>query len=291
MDKSFFVNALKQLSTFLSKDTLNNINTIIARPVEKVPKIQTYKPDYISVILYKIKQEKSVREFTISQKVLVLGFIEKNYAELTAFKFESLLELAYQAYLQRMFKVLLDEQYVFDFIDVFWKELAVARLQFFPLTSGVAEFYSGFGIKQGLSINPVQTVKFLKVLLFNGKKPYYRIHIHTPQLSKFTEENWIESYKQVAIMLKRNSTIKGLLRASWFFDPRIKTISPHLGYLHDLPKVNGAKLFRIGVDDSGNAISTSKSRRKLYEEGHYVPTNYLLVWSRGDIIKWFDAQE
>ena len=41
-----------------------------------------------------------------------------------------------------------------------------------------------------------------------------------------------------------------------------------------------------GGDHIDNATSTSPSRRKLYEEGKYMPKSYMLAWGKRAQIDW-----
>ena len=76
--------------------------------------------------------------------------------------------------------------------------------------------------------------------------------------------------------------------ASWFYDPVLATVSPRLGYLRDVPLNGGAKLFFVekGGAALANSLSTSPTRRKLYEEGKYVPTTYMMAWGRKAQSAW-----
>jgi hypothetical protein len=87
-------------------------------------------------------------------------------------------------------------------------------------------------------------------------------------------------------MLMRHENIKGVFGASWFRDPRLKNISPNLFYLYQIPAENGAVLFHIGEDPTGNAFTKSKTRLDLYIEGKFRPQNYLMVWPRNELIRW-----
>jgi hypothetical protein len=283
MEKEIVNEHFVRLKKLIPVNYLDKIEVILASSYKVEDGIQTYNPLIIQDFLNEIieSDEKQI----IVKKLLLAGFILKNWSTLTLLK-----NKAYEQFFQRACHFFSDD-YTLRNIDVFWKELAIARLQFFPIHSGVAEFYSGFGISQGLSLNPIQMFQFLKILLFKGRRPYYQIHTHTPVLNNFNPEGWQESYKEIAKMLKLNSNIKGVVRGSWFFDPKVKEISPHLGYLRDFPLQNGAETFRIGPDTSGNALATSKSRLKKFEEGKYTPMNYLLVWPREAIISWYEESE
>jgi hypothetical protein len=285
MEKEIVNEHFVRLEKLIPVNYLDKVKVILASSYRVEDGIQTYNPLIIQNFLNEIKENESDEKQIIVQKLLLAGFILKNWDELNSLK-----NNAYEQFFQRAC-YFFSGDYNLKNIDVFWKELAIARLQFFPIHSGVAEFYSGFGATQGVSFNPVKMFKFLKILLFKGRKPYYQIHTHTPVLDNFTSEGWLESYKEIAKMLKLNSNIKGVVRGSWFFDPKVKEISPHLGYLQDLPLQNGAEIFRIGPDASGNALSTSKSRLKSFEEGKYTPMNYLLVWPREAVISWYEESE
>ena len=59
-------------------------------------------------------------------------------------------------------------------------------------------------------------------------------------------------------------------------------MSPRLGYLRDTPVDGGARLFFFeeGGSSISNSLSTSPTRRKLYDEGKYMPKSYMLVWGK-----------
>lgn len=288
MDRKSLTDNFEFLSSQIPKELLVKLNFILDSLTCFHNEVETYKPDEILMFLEFIKENYTQCDLNRVEKVLVIGFLSKNLDELLSGL--SIVEAkAYDEYLRRMKGSLFESSYSFPSLDVFWKELGVARLQLFPLTSGVAESFSGFGIKQGLTCNPIQMVKFTNILFNLGRKPYFRTHVHTPLLNNFNEDGWVESYLQIAERLKRNKQIKGLVRGGWFFDPKVKAISPRLSYLYDLPKSNGASFFRIEKDYTGNAIATSKTRRDLFEKGLYTPTNYLVIWPREKLIKWAET--
>lgn len=125
----------------------------------------------------------------------------------------------------------------------------------------------------------------------NGFVPYCEIHTHTPTLSDFHETGWDECYLRIAEILRHDSSLKGVIGSSWFYDPALQRISPNLAYLRRRPLDNGARLFRIGqlAASKRDALATSKTRRKLYDEGKYIPTHYALVWPRDALIDWADS--
>jgi hypothetical protein len=93
-------------------------------------------------------------------------------------------------------------------------------------------------------------------------------------------------YLRIAELMKLNTRIKGFYRRSWFLDPKLEDISPRLGYLIKVPLQNGAKLFAAGStkEDLKYALAVSRTRRRLYEEGKYLPTGHAYIWPRKEFL-------
>ncbi|NQZ25372.1 MAG: hypothetical protein HRT55_03550 [Colwellia sp.] len=292
MNIELFTNLYNELLSNLSSVQVSRIHSLVAVSYKQTVRVQSYQDETLAKAFIELNESNDYHLLQTYKKLLIIGSILKNWPDLSA-QSKGRLSVEYQVYLQRIYHLFINElDDSFDNMDIFWKELAVARLQLFPLRAGVAEFYSGFGIRQGLTFNLIETIRFIAYLLQSDfvRKAYYKVHTHTPTISNFSEDGWTKSYLQLAEMLKRDKTIKGVIRGSWFFDPEIKKISPHLSYLQDLPLQHGAKLFYIGSDKSGCAFSKSKARLKLYHDGKYTPKNYLLVWPREAIIHWADSK-
>ena len=78
---------------------------------------------------------------------------------------------------------------------------------------------------------------------------------------------------------------------SWFYDPYLKEISPSLNYLREIVIDNGGSLYYVGPNESAirNATLLSMKRKELYEEGKYMPTNYLYIWPKKKLIQWAET--
>jgi hypothetical protein len=126
------------------------------------------------------------------------------------------------------------------------------------------------------------------VLRAGGFKPYLSLHAHPLVLSDFNPQGWEASYHLLAELLQLNPDIKGMISASWFLDPRLRSISPHLSYLRDLPERNGCAFFFVEYDTEGTsgALAKSATRKRLFREREYVPAIYMRVWARTDILQW-----
>lgn len=175
--------------------------------------------------------------------------------------------------------------------DLFIKDRGVCSLRIIPAG---AQVVTTSYISRGYLINPnpVKTIGniLFTVLKMRGFGPFFEIHTDNRCLEEFNPEGWNRCYARIASLLKENKRIKGMAGGSWFYDPHLEKISPHLSYLRELPVKNRAGIFKIGSSRNSinDALSTSRTRRKLYEQGRYLPVSYLLIWCRNDLIYWAD---
>lgn len=138
--------------------------------------------------------------------------------------------------------------------------------------------------------------QFLSVSVFvgletRGFQPFYQYHadVQDPHLlSLFNEKGWIQTFRLIGEMMKWDKRIKGTFGCSWFFDPALEKVSPRLTYLRKVQTDNGARHFCLGTTPSAIRDSTlkSKTRRRLYDEGKYIPTSYIVIWPRKALIEW-----
>ncbi len=85
--------------------------------------------------------------------------------------------------------------------------------------------------------------------------------------------------------------IKGVFGSAWFYDPAILELSPRVAFAQTLQAGHGAWQVKMGsnADAIANSTATSPSRRAAYEAGTYLPTDWLMVWSRANLIKAYGA--
>ena len=172
----------------------------------------------------------------------------------------------------------------------FFKDLALCRLIFIPVGSQAVEAVSGISRKLLLKGGAKQLFGGLKFFVFQTKgfKPFFQIHLDTRKGKEFKAWERIHCYFRIAELLQMNPQVKGLFGGSWFYDPKIETISPRLAYLRCYPEAFGAKTFYNGSDeqDLTQALFKSPTRKQYYEDGQYLPANYILVWPRQRILNW-----
>lgn len=175
--------------------------------------------------------------------------------------------------------------------DVFLKDLAIARGRMIPCVSHLIYRYSGVSRRTVLMQSPQRLPSVLAFFArLGGFRPFLENHVHPAMLDDFNAEGRQRCYRLVAELLRIWPESKGLIGASWYYDPRVRQISPNLAYLHDEPAKHGALIMKLTTEgaDSG-ALTRSRHRQHLFEAGEYVPTTYLMVWPRRDILSQYRA--
>ena len=128
----------------------------------------------------------------------------------------------------------------------------------------------------------------LAVWLRAHRRPWLDPHIHQARLDEYEREGRARAFRLMAELLEANPDYHGVLAAPWMYDPVVAEISPHLAYVREQVLEGGATLFPLGSSDAviAHAIATSRTRRRLYEEGRYMPTAYVYLWRRHDLVAW-----
>ena len=135
----------------------------------------------------------------------------------------------------------------------------------------------------------------LCVVRMGGLGPVYDMHTdsHDPELmSEFSPQGWRDFYRNVAELMQVQRDVRGLFGIGWFFDPQVAEISPRLAYLRDLVHESGGRIIKVGANEGAreSALATSPTRRRLHEEGRYLPTDYMALWDRRALLRWAQTQ-
>ncbi|MCB1791919.1 MAG: hypothetical protein KDJ24_16565, partial [Gammaproteobacteria bacterium] len=166
--------------------------------------------------------------------------------------------------------------------DTFVKDLAILSHRLIPVGAEYVFPNSGVPLSLLLRKGPTQLIKGLRACVFDagGFRPYFELHAHVLALQDFNPDGWDASYQRMAELLQLNPHIRGIVSSSWFLDPALTDVSPRLAYLREVPEAHGATLMFSSVDKEGcsGALSKSATRRKLFDEGAYVPTIYTRIW-------------
>ena len=174
--------------------------------------------------------------------------------------------------------------------EYFVKDLRLATGLMVPCGAQAVQLRSRIGRKSSLRLalkRPFSS-HILRFLRYCELVPWFRIHIDVRCLKEFNEAGWNAGYRRIASLLRRHTEVLGMVGNSWFFDPRLEDVSPHLVYLRQRPMEGGAVLLRGGASELDIMWATvnSPNRRQLYEAGRYIPVSYTLIWPREHLLRW-----
>ena len=174
--------------------------------------------------------------------------------------------------------------------DSFNRDLRLALGFTVPAGAEVVDFRcwlpKNFYRKKGLKEN-LRCLSFV-MLRLGGRGPLFRMHLDLRHLEEFNLLGRNRFFARIAELLEAMPGVRGLVGTSWFYDPQLETISPNLHYLRKVPMDGGAFLRIDGPGESHTQRATirSRTRKKLYEEGKYLPVCATVVWPRKDILAW-----
>lgn len=173
--------------------------------------------------------------------------------------------------------------------DLFCKDVAICCCRMFPAGCLKTEIHSGVPRRMFTKVKPRELLSFSSLVLrLGGFGPFFEIHLDVRYRKKLTPEGWEYALRLVGQTLKMYPEVKGVTGASWFFDPAIAIISPHLWYLRQQIEENGGEFFYAGTNNRVIELATlaSAARKKRFKDGSYIPASYMMIWSRENILKW-----
>ena len=173
--------------------------------------------------------------------------------------------------------------------DLFLKDLALVDGRMAPAGAQLIETLSGVPRSILIRCGLVAAIEFSLFWIseLRGFAPFFEMHTDPRRIREFTPQGWNCFYLRAAELLERRPEILGLWSGAWWNDPAVPKISPDLAFLQEVPLAHGARTFRFSENDAkANALRFSIARQQAYESGVYRPTNYFLIWSRNDIMRW-----
>lgn len=174
--------------------------------------------------------------------------------------------------------------------DAFCKDVRFVLVLTVPLGALVGDLQSYIPLKSALAsvVRSRQIHPFFSWLKAKGYGVWLRTHVDSRYLEEFKEFGRDKSYLRVAELLSKRPDHRGLTGTSWYFDPQVTLISPHLSYLRNSLLERGAAFMRhtTGPEHVERATATSRTRSRLYREGKYIPVCYSLIWPRSELLAW-----
>lgn len=174
--------------------------------------------------------------------------------------------------------------------DLFLKDLGICRGVMIPCVSHLIYRHGGIPRRLLLRQDPGVMLRGLTftALRTHGLRPFLVNHVHMPMRADFTPEGRERCYALVAELLRLWPDSRGLLGASWYYDPRVAEISPRLAYLRQVPEAGGALFLKAGGGaGAADALHRSPTRQRLHAEGRYDPQVYYMIWPRKDILRHY----
>ncbi len=266
--------------------------------IKQYPSISAYSYVNESTITFcnDLLQYTNKSVLDLFHKLILVKFILQVYQQKRLEKFPEEVCSLYHTNFKRIVNDISSDSYQGSFFydnDRFRKDIALCSLKMIPTGARkihLEKLSLRFLFKGGLR-QFVKGLQFLTAEFGSFKAILFEMHTDSKDsnlMAEFNEEGLIRAYKRIAVLFSLYPDVKGVFGSSWYYDPNLESISPRLAYLRRIPVNNGGKIFYLGPDDQSTKDATLKSptRRKLYEEGKYIPNKYLLIWPRERLIYW-----
>ncbi|MFA5631089.1 MAG: hypothetical protein WC997_06235 [Porticoccaceae bacterium] len=172
--------------------------------------------------------------------------------------------------------------------DPFRKDLAILRHRLIPCGAELATPFAGIPRNLLLKGGWRQSMALIQAIArCRGIQPLLELHMHPHCTASFNPGGWIDTYENLADLLALNSDFLGVQSTSWFLDPALENISPHLCYLREVPQRCGAVILYAGEDDpdTSAALVSSNTRRTLFAAGRYHPRLFTRIWPRRKLLQ------
>lgn len=244
-----------------------------------------------SYVYSKITSEYSAEGKYVYHQVVLLSFILSSLNKIFEDNYTDFIREQFLSEYDRVVRDMkINELDFYDFTnDLFCKDMAISSLRMYPVGLLKVESCAGIPRRSILSGNGRDLFRWFGLIKRTGAlNPYHEIHLDVRYKDEFSPEGWEKALRRVGEMVARNPRVRGITGGSWFFDPRIREVSPHLAYLRQSIEGRGGVFFVNRRDPriTELAISKSKTRRRLFDSGVYNPISYYMVWARHDIMKW-----
>ncbi len=128
---------------------------------------------------------------------------------------------------------------------------------------------------------------YLLVTELRGFAPFFATHLSILRpRGHLDEQVALRAYYRMALALEYQPRIKGIMGASWMRSPSLAAHSPHLAWFSTFFAQNGGFVTDAGRADPDCGVLKSTTRRRLYEEGKFVPYQGFGIWPRQAMLRW-----
>lgn len=127
----------------------------------------------------------------------------------------------------------------------------------------------------------------------HGFRPAYFTHANGFRRNRFImqEQEARRSYLRMADAMRSDETVLGIVTISWYHDPDLPSISPHLRWMNEIISEGGGVILRgkFSGSDAGSS-ENSEGRRAAAETGEYQPRDGIVLWPRRSVLAWAGGQ-
>lgn len=170
--------------------------------------------------------------------------------------------------------------------DSFLKDMWLTRVVMIPAFAQLWWPHAGLSLRPLLAAGPVRAAQVIAGC--GGRRPMLEGHTHDPMAKAYwNEQGWGQALRLAALALPALPEARGVFGSAWFYDPVILEISPRVGFAQQLQIGKGAWHVCAGSNEDAiaNATATSPTRREMYAEGSYLPTDWMAIWSRRNLLR------
>lgn len=139
-------------------------------------------------------------------------------------------------------------------------------------------------------MNPIQAPIFLAYCMFimRGRASVFSFAFNYVRDNRLIlpQKDFERTLWRAAKMLEMHPAVDGLLSAAWFHSAATAAAFPRLAWMRTLFAENGAFLIDLERGYEQDITYNSAQRRKLFDEGKFVPRHTVMLWSRKAVLRW-----
>jgi len=181
------------------------------------------------------------------------------------------------SWLMRVVEGIRKPSYQDSSVDMLAKDRAVITGQMLYLGSRLATLSRPFPRSLMPKLLPSQTELVIHSIKKGFRLSGLELHSEARSVKLFTEENFKKMLDTLQEIVRNNEDVDLVFGAAWFYAPEMERVSPHLLYMRNEVLSRGGVVFYCGSGGVDDALSNSRTRRRAYLDGDYLPARYGLV--------------
>jgi len=186
-------------------------------------------------------------------------------------------EKRHYCWLMRVLSEIRSPGYAESSLDTLAKDRAIISGQMLYLGSRVAKLARPFPRKHLLKLARSHPQLIIKSIKNRFRLHGLELHSEARSVDLFTEVDFKKMLNVLQQIIRDNKKVDLAFGAAWFYAPEMAKVSPHLMYMREEVFKRGGTVFHCGSGGTEDALYNSRTRRRAYLAGDYVPERYGLV--------------